>query len=181
MGTASASAQPDAFYVRWLSGAALKKVAGEVGPFDQTQSRYHPIYIALVRTGSSIAQQRIWVALSSAELSQTDGVGAIATRYIGVRFSTAAGDTTWKLASGDGTTGSVNDTAVLVQPNTFYLIQLNWSIDGQLSCQINNISCAAKTTNLDTGNATKNVTAGNGSCAPRERVHCTPKKWGFTS
>ena len=94
------------------------------------------------------------MALSSADLSQTDGVGAAATKYIGVRFSTSAGDTDWQLASGDGTTGSVQDTGIAVQPNTAYLIQLNWSIDGQLDCLINNVSCAAKTTNLDTGDAT---------------------------
>jgi hypothetical protein len=154
VGAASASPQPDAFYVRWLSSATANKTAGEVGPFTQTQSRYNPIYTALIRTGSNIASQRIWVALSSADLSQTDGAGATAIRYIGVRFSTSAGDTDWQLASGDGATGSVEDTGVAVQPGTAYLIQLNWSISGQLDCQINGVSCAAKTTNLDTGNPT---------------------------
>jgi hypothetical protein len=153
-GTASASPQSDAFYVRWLSAAGVNKTAGEIGPFNQTQSRYHPIFTALIRTGTSITKERIWVALSSADLSQSDGVGAIATRYIGVRFSTAANDTDWQLASGNGTDASVDDTGIAVRPNTLYLIQLNWSVDGQLSCQINNISCAAKTTNLDTGNPT---------------------------
>jgi hypothetical protein len=154
VGTASASPQSDAFYVRWASGAAANKTAGEVGPFTQTQSRYNPIYTALIRTGTSIANERIWVALSSADLSQTDGVGATTVRYIGLRFSTSAGDTDWQIASGDGTTGSVIDSGVAVQPGTYYLIQLNWSIGGQLDCQINGVSCAVKTTNLDTGNPT---------------------------
>ena len=153
-GSTSASPQPDAFYVQWLSSGTKNKFGGEIGPFDQTESRYHPIFTALVRTGSSIANQRIWVALSSGDLSQTDGVGSLATRYVGLRFSTSAGDVDWQLASGDGTTGSVIDTGITVQPNTSYLIQLNWSVDGQLDCLINNISCAAKTTNLDTGNPT---------------------------
>lgn len=153
VGTASSSPQPDAFYVQWLSGAAAKRTAGEVGPFDQTQSRYNPIFSALIRTGSSITQQRIWVAISSADLSQTDGVGAVATRYVGVRFSTSAGDIDWQLASGDGTTGSVQDTGIAVQPNTAYLIQLTWT-GGQLDCQINGVVCATKTTNLDTGDST---------------------------
>jgi len=153
-GTASSNPQSDACYVRWLTPATAKKTAGEVGPFDQTQSRYHPIYTALIRTGTSIAHQRIWVALSSADLSGTDGAGATAIRYIGVRFSTSAGDADWQLASGDGTAGSVQDTGVAVQPSTAYLIQLNWSVDGELDCVINGITCAAKFTNLDTGNAT---------------------------
>jgi hypothetical protein len=165
-GTASANPQPDAFYVQWVSGntagsatsgaaaSSSAKVAGEVGPFDQTESRYHPVYTALIRTGSDITNQRIWVALTNDPLSHTDAVGSSGARYIGVRFSTAAGDTDWQLASGDGTTGSATDTGVPVQANTFYLIQLNWSIDGQLDCQINNISCTPKTTNLDTGNPT---------------------------
>jgi hypothetical protein len=154
VGTASASPQSDAFYVQWLSGASATKTAGEVGPFTQTQGRYRPIFTALIRTGASISKQRIWIALSSADLSQTDGVGSLATRYIGLRYSTSAGDTDWQLASGDGTAASVDDTGIAVQPNTYYLIQLNWSVDGQLSCLINNVSCAAKTTHLDIGGTT---------------------------
>lgn len=166
-GTASASPQPDAFYVQWLSkngsgssssGAGASStagIAGEVGPFTQTESRYQPIYTALIRTGTSITNQRIWVALTSASLSKSDGVGSLSTRYIGVRFSTLAGDIDWQLASGDGTTGSAIDTGIPVQANTFYLIQLNWATNGQLDCQINGISCTAKTTNLDTGNPTE--------------------------
>jgi surface antigen len=154
LGTASASPQLDAFYLELLSLATAKKTAGEVGPFNQTESRYHPVYTALIRTGTSIAQQRIWVALSSADLSQSDGVGALPTRYIGLRYSTSANDTDWQIASGDGTTGSVLDSGVAVQPNTSYLIQLDWSVDGQLTCQINNLVCGTKTTNLDTGNPT---------------------------
>jgi hypothetical protein len=155
VGSPGASPQSDAFYVQWLATGGAKKTAGEVGPFTQTQSRYHPVYTALVRTGSSITQQRIWVALSSADLSQTDGVGTpMATRYIGLRFSTAAGDTDWQLASSDGITGSAIDSGIAVQPNTVYLIQLNWATDGQVTCLINGISCATKTTNLDTGNPT---------------------------
>jgi len=150
VGTPSGSPQTDAYYIRWHSAPGAGSVAGEVGPFTQTQSRYRPVFSALIRTGSSIASQRIWVALTSANLSQTDGTGALATRYIGLRFSTAAGDTTWHLASGDGTTGSAQDSGITVQANTAYLITLDWSIDGQLDCQINGISCALKTTNLDT-------------------------------
>jgi hypothetical protein len=152
MGTASASPQPDAFYVQWLAGA--KKTAGEMGPFDQTQSRYEPILTVLITTGSNISQERAWIALTSADLSQTDGTGSLATRYIGLRYSTAAGDTDWELASGDGTTGSVIDTGIAVQPNTSYLVELDWSGGTQLVCLINGIACATKTTNLDIGNAT---------------------------
>jgi len=154
VGTPTASGQTDAFYVNWAS-AGVKRTAGEIGPFTQTQSRYNPVYTVLLRTGSNIAQQRIWVALSSADLSQSDGVATpFAPRYIGLRFSASAGDTDWKLASGDGLTGSAIDTGIAVEPSTVYLIQLNWAIGGQLTCLINGISCATKTTNLDTGNAT---------------------------
>jgi hypothetical protein len=151
VGTASGSPQADAYYVQWTSGAAANASAGIEGPFTQSQARYHPILSALIRTGTTISSQRIWVALASADLSQSDGVGAVATKYIGLRYSTSAGDLDWQLASGDGTSGSVNDTGIVVKPNTAYLIQLNWSVDGQLTCLINNVSSAAKTTQLDTG------------------------------
>jgi hypothetical protein len=151
VGIASGTAQADGYFVQWVSGAAANASAGLVGPFTQTEARYHPILTALIRTGTTISSQRIWVALASEDLSQSDGIGAVATKYIGLRYSTSAGDLDWQLASGDGNSGSVNDTGIVVKPNTAYLIQLNWSVDGQLTCLINNVSSAAKTTQLNTG------------------------------
>jgi len=154
VGGLTGTALQDAYYTECVSAVGQKSFSGIDGLFIQTQARYHPVMTALVRTGTSIASQRMWVALSSANLSETDGVGAITTRYIGLRYSTSAGDTDWMIASGDGTTGSAIDSGVPVSPSTPYLIQLNWSVDGQLSVLINNVVTGTKTTNLDTGGTT---------------------------
>ena len=81
-------------------------------------------------------------------LTTVDGTGAFTTRYVGVRYSTAAGDTQWQCGSGDGTTGSVITTGVTVAASTAYKITVDWSVNGTLTCTVNGTS-VAKTTNLD--------------------------------
>jgi len=148
LGTHTASRQGDAYYVQFTTGASAHSIAGVRGLYTQTEPAFRPAMTALIRTGATLSQQRIWVALTSADLALTDGTSGLATEYVGVRFSTAAGDATWQVASGDGATGSVSDTGVTVQPNTAYLIQLDWSVGGQLTCTING-TAVTKTTNLD--------------------------------
>jgi len=149
LGTRSPSPQEDAFYVDYATTHAPNIAAGVCGPFTQTLGRYHPVLTALIRTDATLNDQRIWVAMTPSDLALTDGTGPLTTRYVGVRYSATAGDKTWKLASGDGITGSAIDTGVPVAANVSYLIQLDWSVNGQLTCTINGTN-VTKTDNLDT-------------------------------
>lgn len=156
-GTAAASSSDEDYYIRYSTAAATNSVAGLTQAFTQTQARYRPILSTRIRTNTTITSTRIWIALSTASMTSTDGVGALATRYVGIRYSTAASDTNWQCASGDGTTGSVQDTGILVSPNMYYDMKVDWSVDGQLSCSITTSTAAnaspnitVKTTNLDT-------------------------------
>jgi hypothetical protein len=148
-GTAAASAQTDSYYVQHTSAATINTLAGVTQTFIQTQGRYRPKLTALIRTDTTIDNRRIWVALTPVALTTTDGVGALTTRYVGVRYSTSAGDTQWQCASGDGTTGSVVTTGVTVAASTAYKITVDWSVNGTLTCTVNGTS-VNKTTNLDT-------------------------------
>ena len=79
-------------------------------------------------------------------------------RYIGLRFSTNASDTAWQCGSGDGTTGSVTSTGVTVAVSTTYLVTLDWTISGTLTCSISANGgtpvVTTKSTNLDNAGTT---------------------------
>lgn len=148
-GTPAASAQTNSYYIAHPSAATINTLAGVTQTFIQTQGQYRPKLTALIRTDSTIDNRRIWVALTSAALTTTNGTGALATRYVGVRYDTSVPDTQWQCASGDGTTGSVLTTGVTVAVSTAYLITVDWSVNGTLTCTVNGVS-VNKTTNLDT-------------------------------
>ncbi len=148
-GTATAVTNADGYFVQHASAATANSVGGYTQTFTQVQGRFRPKLVTRIRTEASIASRRHWVAITSAALSTSDGTGALATRYVGVRYSTAAGDTEWQCASGDGTTGSVLTTGVTVAVSTLYEITVDWSVNGTLTCTVNGTS-VAKTTNLDT-------------------------------
>jgi len=85
---------------------------------------HKPVWRTVVKTYSDISSTRLWVAY-------TDNVGILgndttgANTYAGIRYSTAAGDTTWKLVlrSGGGAV-TVVDTGVTVAVDTVYDITL---------------------------------------------------------
>jgi hypothetical protein len=151
-GTGAASPQAEDDYVQWTSTTTTASVAGLTQGFTQTEARYTPRLATRIRTDTTIANRRIWVALSSAALTKSDGTGTLTTIYYGVRYSTSAGDTTWQCASGDGTTGSVVNTGVTVTTSTYYDIVIDASTPGQLTCMIatngGNYVSTVKTTNI---------------------------------
>jgi hypothetical protein len=124
---------------------------GNTASFTNTnvvQGQLNPILKTTIQTYTTIASQRIWIALTSASLSTTDAVGASTIKFVGVRYSTSAGDTNFQCVSGNGTTASAIDTGVAVTANTSYTIELDWSSPSTLICKINN-QATTKTTNLE--------------------------------
>lgn len=147
-GTTSASPQTNGMFVAFATAVAINSVGGQTQTFTQTRGAYHPELTTVIRTDATIDQRRIWVALTSASLSLTDGEGVLATRFGGVRYSVAAGDLNWKCVSGDGAAGSSEDTGVTVTAATTYKITLRWTTSGELVCSINGVEYV-KTTNFD--------------------------------
>ncbi|MGA3171480.1 MAG: choice-of-anchor Q domain-containing protein [Chthoniobacteraceae bacterium] len=154
-GATSASPQSDAFYVSYATAAKLNATAGVRGPYTQTEGRYGPSLTALIRTDGTASNERYWIALTPSAITAdvaTSGTTPVAvstaTRFVGVRYSTSAGDTDWTVVSADGTAASTMDTGVPALPDTAYTIQLDWSVAGQITFTVNGTS-VVKTTNLD--------------------------------
>lgn len=136
-GTAAASAQAEDYYIQWTSAATNGSVAGLTQAFTQTEPRYTPRLATRIRTDTTIASRRIWVALSSVAITGNDeAAGASTTVFMGLRYSTAAGDTTWQCGSGDGTTISYTNTGVTVTTSTYYDIIIDATTLGQLTCDV---------------------------------------------
>lgn len=82
-----------------------------------------------------------------------------ACNIVGVRFDPGAGDTTFQLISGNGSS-SVTDTKVTVVANTLYEIEW-WTDNGTtLSCRINNGRVITKTSLMPTSTTNLNTTYG---------------------
>ncbi len=155
-GVPAASAQADSHYIGWPTTAVSGTIGGLTQGFTETQARYRPKLTTLIRTDTSIATQRIWVGLTSAALTGVDSSTTI--RYVGVRYSTAAADTTFQCASGNGAAQNVVNTGVTVAINTSYLITVDWSVSGTLVCSISanggTPTVVTKSTNLDNAGTT---------------------------
>lgn len=174
-GTPLASAQAEDFYVQWTSGAVSGNSGGVTSTLLQTEMRYTPRAATRIRTDTAITTRRIWFALNSAAIVGTDGAGALATTYVGLRYSTNASDTTWKCGSGDGTTGSVIDTGVTVTTSTYYDLILDATIPGQLTCQVakngGSYVSVTKSTNISTSSVNLGITDTATTLAASAVVH----------
>lgn len=97
------------------------------------------VHMFKIKTSTDLSSQRIWGGLCSADITYASadvGVGNFAS----VRYSTSAGDTTWKLCTRDNVTTNVVDTGLTVVADTTYDFRFfydgtTWtvyiSIDGQ--------------------------------------------------
>lgn len=162
VGTAAASGQAEDYYIQWTSAATNGSFAGVSSTFTQTEMRYTPLLATRIRTDTATTSRRIWVALTSAALNSTDATGTIATTFIGVRYSTSAGDTTWQCGSGNGTTASYVSTGVAVTPSTYYDIIIDGTVSGQLTCDIatngGSYVSVTKSTNVATSTTALGIT-----------------------
>lgn len=158
-GTAAAVTNTDSDFISYTAAAGAGQQAGVRGNTSGRQwASWRPRFSAMIRTGANIADQRIWVALSSVTL--TADVPAVGQRQIGFRYSTTAGDTTWKCLSSDAAgTSAASDTGITVAANTTYLLYLDWTDSGTLDCiaqdLAGNTGTASVTANLDSAGTTQ--------------------------
>lgn len=112
----------------------------------------------ILRTGASIANQRIWAGFSNS--ATTTDVPTLASRQVGFRYSTTAGDTTWRCFSTDSVgVSAASDTGITVTANTTYILDLDWSVSGTLVCRARTLTgnpgTVTVTTNLDNAGTTE--------------------------
>lgn len=134
--------------------ATLNALAGWVSAtLDQVQLNFLPTFVAHIYTYAVVTNQRIWIGLATVGMVNASGTGLADTflNGLGFRFSTAAGDTTWKAVAGTGAAQTVVDTGVAVAASTDYRMFIDASTAGTVYYWINETLVATITTNLPTG------------------------------
>lgn len=133
-GTLSNSNDTDSSYVNHAIAATAASTGGIVTAFTLTRTGYYPHFYALVRTGSVITNLRIWVGLHSAAPGNSDNPG---NNHISFRYSSVAGDTTWRTSIKNGTTQTLGNSGVTVEVSTAYLLELWIGSDGKAYFSVN--------------------------------------------
>ena len=127
------------------TSAVLNNSAGWISPtIDETNYGLNWTAAAHIYTGPSIATQRIWVGCVATDPVATDTLidGAA------FRYSTSAGDTTWKAVVGTGAASTVVDTGVVVAISKEYRFFIDASTPGTIYFWINEVLVATITTTL---------------------------------
>jgi hypothetical protein len=83
---------------------------------------HSPTYIFHFKTGPDITATRIWAGLLSAAPTNADTLGT--THGLALRYSSVAGDTTWKYITSDGSSQTVTDSGLSVAINTVYTLKI---------------------------------------------------------
>lgn len=150
--TATAQAALTGATRMYIQSACLNvngSACGIVGPYTTTRQLYRPRLSSIVVTDSAVTTRRVWVALTSADLTAvvvpTTAVAQGAS-YVGLAFDTAI-SANWGCCSGDATNHSCSDTGIAVATGTEYRLSADWTTSGTLRCCVNN-TCVNKTTNL---------------------------------
>jgi hypothetical protein len=149
VGTLAVSNESDSTYVSATSGA----VAGNNGGFvsaslNLVRRGYNPMFEALIRTGSTVADARFWLGFFSIAPTNVDDLAG-ATQGIAFRYSAPAGDTGWRAVCDDGTSATVSTNLTTVTADTRYLLRIRMdSAAGIAYFSINNGAETAVSTNL---------------------------------
>lgn len=88
---------------------------------NETRPDMNPEYTAVIKTGSDVTIQRVWVGLVSATMTSTDNPSG---SQVAFRYSTVAGDTGWTPIVKDGSTQTVGTTIGTVTANTQYKLKV---------------------------------------------------------
>lgn len=183
-GGVAASIEADGRWVQFSTGTALNADAGwTTTTAAVTQTQLLPDTTWVVKTGpvaADIANVRVWVGLFNGDpiASDTAGTAAGGNSY-GFRYSTSAGDTTWKTWTKDGAGNStVKDSGVAISADTKYTLRAVWVTSSRVDFYINGAFINSHITGTDNmpsstvdffvETAARNLTAGT---ARRLKIH----------
>lgn len=107
----------------WALYTTAATIGSSMGPNGTARFRTDQEVEALIRikTGSAVTNQRLWFGLFASDPALDD---LPAQHFAGFRYSTAAGDTTWKCLTGDGAAGTPVDSTISVAANQTYYLRL---------------------------------------------------------
>lgn len=115
------------------------------------QRRHQPVLVAKFKL-TSVAGCRFWMSIADGNLRASDSAAAF--NSVGVRFSTGASDTTFKLVTSDGAAATVTATATTVAADTLYIIEL-WEDSSAAYCRVNGGPVVSSSTNLSTSTTSR--------------------------
>jgi hypothetical protein len=110
-------------------------------------------FVALVRLPT--------ITSVGAKVCLTGGItdtGDTVANGICARFSTNAGDTTWKLVTSASSTTNVVDSAVTVAANTWYRIRIDSAVSGTIGLTVNSAARVTSSTNIPTASLVPELT-----------------------
>lgn len=129
------------------TSAANNSVAGFVTTAEQWARRHQPRLRIRFRTGQDLTSLRYWSGCFSTLPTTTDDpVGHVA----GLRYSTAAGDTTFRLITKDGVTLQNFDSGITPTTLTVYDFEIDMSDQTKIVYSINGAVIHTETNNLPT-------------------------------
>lgn len=137
-GTITSSNQTDSSYSNIATTAVLGNGAGWYTTFDILQRRYNPVYETIIKTPSTIPVARWHLGLMGGVLTNVDDP---AFAFIGLRYSTVAGDSGWKILMDDGTTLTIHgvDLSTYTADTTYlFRIRVDGSGGGTAYFSVNN-------------------------------------------
>lgn len=145
-GTAANSTDDNTNLTRYTTGNTSGSFAG----IETTSFIEHPIasnadFECVIKTGSDITNQRIWVGLISSTLQNTDNQPGV---NIAFRYSTVAGDTSWKGVVDNNTTQQLTAAIGTIAANTIYKFKIRcdyaankyyFSVNGSVEVEITSV------------------------------------------
>jgi hypothetical protein len=96
------------------------------------------------------------------------------------RFSTNAGDTTWKLVTSASSTTNVVDSTVTVAANTWYKIRLDSSVSGTVGLTVNASARVTSSTDIPSSTLTPELTLKTYTAAPTNMDVTVPLVFDMT-
>jgi hypothetical protein len=150
--------QPDGSYNQYSQSGTSVNLRGGFNSNrrDYFRADNDPVLEAVVTTGATITQTRIYFVMSDTQTTDTDDFGGT-SKYIGFRYSTIAGDGGWVGVSRDGTTLSVTATVAPINASTKYKLKIRksggtvfFSVNGGAEISLaSNIPAAATAFGID--------------------------------
>ena len=137
----------DGLWVQFrTTGLAGNTAIHRTATYDYCSPEINPHAHFLFKTGASIADVRIWIGFSTAQMPRN---AVNNNNSIAMRFHTTVPDTNWMFCLTDNAGAqTAQDTGVAVAANTVYLMEIwtgdggatwNWAINGTSGSNTNNV------------------------------------------
>jgi len=120
-GTVTASNQTDGQFSRLDSTTTINTLTFTEPATAMFRRQYNPVFHAIVRTDSSLADMRIWIGLLSG-INNNDTLSAVSA--FAFRYSSVAGDAGWRPVTNDGTTQNTGSAIGTIATSTKYKLSI---------------------------------------------------------